>query len=83
MLLRSCRWKLLAFSGGQSNDFATKPRHRQGHDPPPTGPRSRQAMAKLKSIPQVSAVTTPSRAARAPSGQIALGQVQWSAPATA
>ena len=41
-------------------------------------------MTKLKSIPQVSAVTTPFQSHLvSPNGQIALGQVQWSAQATA
>ena len=41
-------------------------------------------MGKLKSIPQVSAVTSPFQSHLvSPSGQIALGQVQWSVPATA
>ena len=40
-------------------------------------------MTKLASIPQVSAVTSPFQSHLvSPSGTIALGQVQWSAPAT-
>jgi putative drug exporter of the RND superfamily len=41
------------------------------------------AMTRLKSIPQVSAVTTPFQSKLiSPSGTIALGSVQWSVPAT-
>ncbi len=41
------------------------------------------ALASLKRIPQVSAVTTPFQSKLiSPSGTIALGTVQWSAPAT-
>jgi putative drug exporter of the RND superfamily len=41
------------------------------------------AMGKVASIPQVSAVTTPFQSKLiSPSGTIALGTVQWSAPAT-
>jgi len=42
------------------------------------------ALATLKSIPQVSAITTPFQSHLvSPSGQIALGQVQWSVQPTA
>ncbi|HEY0934925.1 MAG TPA: MMPL family transporter [Trebonia sp.] len=41
------------------------------------------AMTRLKSIPQVSAVTTPFQSKLiSPSGTIALGSVQWSVPGT-
>src|SRR5438876_1196362 len=74
--------KLPAFSGGQSTIvFATSGAAKV------TDPADRaaieSAMAKLKSIPQVLSVTTPFQSHLvSPSGQIALGQVQWSAPAT-
>jgi RND superfamily putative drug exporter len=74
--------KLPAFSGGQSTIvFATSGGAKV------TDPADRaaieSAMAKLTSIPQVAAVTTPFQGHLvSPSGQIALGQVQWSAPAT-
>jgi putative drug exporter of the RND superfamily len=74
--------KLPEFSGGQSTIvFATNGAAKV------TDPADRaaieSAMAKLTSIPQVLAVTTPFQSHLvSPSGQIALGQVQWSAPAT-
>src|SRR6266487_144027 len=74
--------KLPAFSGGQSTIvFATT-----GGSAKVTDPATRAAidaaMSKLKSVPQVSAVVDPFQArAVSQSGQVALGQVQWSAKA--
>ncbi|MGH3247253.1 MAG: MMPL family transporter, partial [Trebonia sp.] len=79
--------KLPAFSGGQTTIvFAT-------HGATKAGPVKvtdaaekaaiESAMTGLKSIPQVSAVTSPFQGKLiSPSGTIALGTVQWSAPAT-
>jgi putative drug exporter of the RND superfamily len=73
--------KLPAFSGGQSTIvFATNGTAKV------TDPADRAAietaMAKLTSIPQVSAVASPFQSHLvSPGGTIALGQVQWSAPA--
>jgi putative drug exporter of the RND superfamily len=74
--------KLPAFSGGQSTIvFATANGTAKVTDPADRA-AIESAMAKLKSIPQVSAVTSPFQSRLvSPSGQIALGQVQWSAPA--
>jgi RND superfamily putative drug exporter len=75
--------KLPAFSGGQTSIvFATQ--HGPGKV---TGAADKaaieSAMAGLKSIPQVSAVTTPFESKLiSPSGTIALGSVQWSVPGT-
>ena len=76
--------KLPAFSGGQSTIvFATTNGTAKVTDPTAKA-AIESAMTKLKSIPQVSAVTTPFQSHLvSPSGQIALGQVQWSAQATA
>jgi putative drug exporter of the RND superfamily len=76
--------KLPAFSGGQSTIvFATSHGTAKVTDPADRA-AIESAMAKLKSIPQVSVVTTPFQSHLvSPSGQIALGQVQWSAPAAA
>jgi RND superfamily putative drug exporter len=73
--------KLPAFSGGQSTIvFATKGSAKISE--PADKAAIETAMAKLKSIPQVSAVTTPFQSGLvSPSGQVALGTVQWSAPA--
>jgi putative drug exporter of the RND superfamily len=74
--------RLPAFSGGQSTIvFATT-----GGSAKVTDPATRAAidaaMSKLKSVPQVSAVVDPFQArAVSQSGQVALGQVQWSAKA--
>jgi RND superfamily putative drug exporter len=74
--------RLPAFSGGQSTIvFATT-----GGSAKVTDPAARAAidaaMSQLKSIPQVSAVVDPFQArAVSQSGQVALGQVQWSAKA--
>src|SRR3984957_14510494 len=75
--------KLPAFSGGQTSIvFATQPGPGKV-----TGAADNaaieSAMAGLKSIPQVSAVTTPFESKLiSPSGTIALGSVQWSVPGT-
>ena len=75
--------KLPAFSGGQSTIvFATHGTEKV------TDPAAKAAIAsalsKLKSIPQVSAVTSPFQSHLvSPRGQIALGQVQWSVQGTA
>src|SRR5216683_1428167 len=76
--------KLPAFSGGQSTIvFATTSGSAKVTDPAEKA-AIETALTKLKSIPQVSAVTSPFQGHLvSPSGQIALGQVQWSAPATA
>jgi putative drug exporter of the RND superfamily len=75
--------RLPAFSGGQSTIvFATNGTAKVTD--PAAKAAIESAMAKLKSIPQVSAVTTPFQSHLVSrNGQIALGQVQWSAPATA
>ena len=76
--------KLPAFSGGQTSIvFATA----NGGTAKVTDPAEKtaieSAMAGLKSIPQVSAVTTPFASKLiSPSGTIALGTVQWSVPGT-
>ena len=73
--------KLPRFSGGQSTIvFATNGTAKV------TDPADRAAietaMAKLASIPQVSAVASPFQSHLvSPGGTIALGQAQWSAPA--
>jgi RND superfamily putative drug exporter len=74
--------KLPAFSGGQTSIvFATHGGAKVTDAADKTAIES--AMAGLKSIPQVSAVTTPFQGKLiSPSGTIALGSVQWSAPAT-
>ena len=76
--------KLPALSGGQSTIvFATTNGTARVTDPAAKA-AIESAMTKLKSIPQVSAVTTPFQSHLvSPNGQIALGQVQWSAQATA
>src|SRR5437868_5218752 len=74
--------KLPAFSGGQSTIVFATNGGAKVTDPADQA-AIESAMAKLKSIPQVLAVTTPFQSHLvSPSGQIALGQVQWSAPAT-
>jgi RND superfamily putative drug exporter len=76
--------RLPAFSGGQTTIvFATNTGTAKVTDPAAEA-AIESAVAKVKSIPQVSAVTNPYQSHLvSPSGQIALGQVQWSAPATA
>jgi putative drug exporter of the RND superfamily len=72
--------RLPAFSGGQTTIvFATT-----SGTAKVTGPAAEaaieSAMTRLRSIPQVSAVTSPFQSHLvSPSGKIALGQVQWSA----
>ena len=75
--------KLPAFSGGQSTIvFATHGTEKVTD--PAAEAAIASALSKLKSIPQVSAVTSPFQSHLvSPSGQIALGQVQWSAQPTA
>src|SRR5487761_287965 len=84
--------KLPAFSGGQTTIvFATPRATNNGAAKAGQGKVTdaadkaaiESAMAGLKTIPQVSAVTTPFASKRiSPSGTSALGPVQWSAPAT-
>ena len=74
--------KLPAFSGGQSTIVLATKGGAKVTDPADQA-AIESAMAKLTSIPQVLSVTTPFQSHLvSPSGQIALGQVQWSAPAT-
>ena len=74
--------QLPAFSGGQSTIvFATAGSTKV------TDPAAKAAivtaLGKLKSVPQVVSVVSPFQSRLvSPSGQVALGQVQWSAPAT-
>src|SRR5580658_5477343 len=74
--------RLPAFSGGQTTIvFATTHGTAKVTDPAAEA-AIESAMAKLKSIPQVSAVTDPFQSHLvSPNGTIALGQVQWSAQA--
>jgi putative drug exporter of the RND superfamily len=74
--------KLPAFSGGQSTIvFATTSGSAKVTDPAEQA-AIQTAMAKLKSVPQVSAVTSPFQSHLiSSSGKVALGQVQWSAAA--
>jgi putative drug exporter of the RND superfamily len=74
--------RLPGFSGGQSTIvFAVTPGTAKVTDPAARA-AIETAMAKLTSIPQVSAVTNPFQSHLvSPNGKIALGQVQWSAPA--
>ncbi len=74
--------RLPAFSGGQSTIvFAITPGTAKVTDPAAKA-AIESAMAKLTSIPQVSAVTNPFQSHLvSQNGKIALGQVQWSAPA--
>jgi putative drug exporter of the RND superfamily len=77
--------KLPAFSGGQTTIvFAARGDANTGKVTDAADKAAiESAMAGLKSIPQVSAVTTPFQSKLiSPSGTIALGTVQWSAPAT-
>src|SRR3984893_13816064 len=76
--------KLPAFSGGQRTIVCATTNGTAKVTDPATMAAIESAMAKLKSIPQVSAVTNPFQSHLvSPGGQIALGQVQWSAQATA
>src|ERR1700722_4113348 len=75
--------KFPAFSGGQTTIVFAE----RGGTGKVTGAADKaaieSAMAGLKAIPQVSAVTTPFASKLiSPSGTIALGSVQWSVPAT-
>jgi RND superfamily putative drug exporter len=76
--------RLPAFSGGQSTIvFATTKGSAKVTDPAAKA-SIETAMNKLRSVPQVSAVVDPFQGRRvSQSGTVALGQVQWSAPATA
>src|SRR6266478_2704024 len=80
--------KLPAFSGGQTSIvFATRGATTTTGTGKVTDAADKaaieSAMAGLKSIPQVSAVTTPFASKLiSPSGTIALGTVQWSVPGT-
>jgi RND superfamily putative drug exporter len=75
--------KLPAFSGGQSTIvFATTNGPARVTDPAARA-AIETALAKLKSVPQVSSVAGPfSGGLVSTSGKVALGQVQWSAMAT-
>jgi RND superfamily putative drug exporter len=74
--------RLPALSGGQTTIvFATTNGTAKVTDPAAKA-TIESAMAKLTSIPQVSAVTNPFQSQLvSQNGKIALGQVQWSAPA--
>ena len=74
--------RLPAFSGGQTTIvFATTNGSAKVTDPAAEA-AIESAMAELKSIPQVSAVTNPFQSQLvSQNDKIALGQVQWSAPA--
>jgi RND superfamily putative drug exporter len=74
--------RLPAFSGGQTTIvFATTNGTAKATDPAAEAVIE-SAMAKLTSIPQVSAVTNPFQSHLVSrNGKIVLGQVQWSAPA--
>jgi RND superfamily putative drug exporter len=75
--------KLPAFSGGQSTIvFATTNGSAKVTDPTAKA-AIETAMTKVKSVPQVASVSDPfSGALVSKSGKVALGQVQWTAPAT-
>jgi RND superfamily putative drug exporter len=75
--------RLPAFSGGQTTIvFASTSGTAKVTDPADQA-AIESAMAKLRSIPQVSAVTNPFQGHLvSQNGKIALGQVQWSAQAT-
>jgi len=74
--------RLPAFSGGQSTIvFATTRTSAKVTDPADKA-AIETAMSKLRSIPQVSSAVNPFQGQRvSASGKVALGQVQWSAPA--
>ena len=74
--------RLPAFSGGQTTIvFATTTGTAKITDPAARA-AIESAMAKLTSTPQVSAVASPFQSQLvSPGGTVALGQVQWSAPA--
>jgi len=75
--------KLPAFSGGQSTIvFATTNGSGKVTDAEAKA-AIESALTKIKSVPQVSSVADPFQGNLvSPSGQVALGQVQWSAKAT-
>jgi RND superfamily putative drug exporter len=74
--------RLPAFSGGQSTIvFATTGGSAKVTDPAAKA-AIETAMSKLRSVPQVASAVDPFQGRRvSPSGQVALGQVQWSAAA--
>src|SRR6266568_3326925 len=74
--------KLPAFSGGQSTIvFATTNSSAKVTDPAISA-AIKAAMTELKSVPQVSSVVDPFQGQLvSTSGEVALGQVQWSAKA--
>jgi RND superfamily putative drug exporter len=74
--------QLPAFSGGQSTIvFATTGGSAKVTDPAAKA-AIETAMSKLRSVPQVAAVVNPFQGRQvSQSGQVALGQVQWSAKA--
>ncbi|MDX6339449.1 MAG: putative drug exporter of the superfamily [Streptosporangiaceae bacterium] len=73
--------RLPAFSGGQTTIvFAARGTAKVAD--PALERAIDSAMARVRSIPQVSAVVTPDKSRQiSPSGKVALGTVQWSAPA--
>jgi putative drug exporter of the RND superfamily len=78
--------KLPAFSGGQTTIVFARTAGGAGGKitSPATEAEIDSAMAELRSIPQVSGVSTPFQAGLvSPDGEIGLGQVQWSAQPTA
>jgi putative drug exporter of the RND superfamily len=73
--------RLPAFSGGQTTIVFATHGSAKITDPAAEAAIS-AAMAKLTSIPHVSVVTTPAESRQiSRSGQVGLGQVQWSEPA--
>jgi RND superfamily putative drug exporter len=74
--------RLPAFSGGQTTIvFATTHGTAKVTDPADKA-AIQTAMSKLKAVPQVVSVVTPFQSQLvSPSGQVALGQVQWAVPA--
>ncbi len=75
--------KLPAFSGGQTTIVFAASHGTEKITDPAAKAAIESAMTKLASIPQVSAVTSPFQSQLvSQSGTIALGQVQWSVPAT-
>ena len=75
--------QLPAFSGGQSTIVFATTHGNAKVSAAADKAAIETAMAKVKVIPQVSSVVDPFAVkAVSPSGQIALGQVQWSATAT-
>ncbi|MDX6418133.1 MAG: putative drug exporter of the superfamily [Trebonia sp.] len=73
--------RLPAFSGGQTT-IVFAARGTAKVTDPALERAIDSAMARIRSIPQVSAVVTPYKSRQiSPSGKVALGTVQWSAPA--